>query len=527
MAGKFGARPVGAILLYGLRHLLDAYPSHIGDFRVDRLHFLYELLLRRSYEVEHPLWSLDLIDLLQNVNGPDYLYRATERVGVRANYHAFGPIDLNAGKDAVPDLPAHVDAAYGAVLHSDNPIVVGGHLRHIVHAVHGTCRPGRHIETGDLADGAEERDHCCQVVGTHVSHRAATLLIIEQGIRVPILVTGRHKVDGKPDNLTNSVFVNELATGLNARAKESLRSTAYQQIALLCHLDKDIGFFLCLYQRFLAIDMLASLQNALVELKVGGGDRQIYDVVLTTKGCHPNFWRNRVHAFDLSADLFDSLAKMKTDYIDVYYLHRDDIHTTVAELMDELNWHYKEGRIKAFGAANWSYERIAEANAYARANGLQPMVIAEEHYSIAEQINDPFRQGSGTVSGPKNAKARKWFVENNIPIASYSCLSGGFLSGRVTREQFEADPESVHRGMRHAYCYDINFRRLERVEQLAKEKGCSVAQIALAYTMSGELDVFPIIGARTPEEVQSCVEALDIHLTQAECDWLDLTSDER
>lgn len=234
-----------------------------------------------------------------------------------------------------------------------------------------------------------------------------------------------------------------------------------------------------------------------------------------------------MHAFDLSADLFDSLAKMKTDYIDVYYLHRDDIHTTVAELMDELNWHYKEGRIKAFGAANWSYERIAEANAYARANGLQPMVIAEEHYSIAEQINDPFRQGSGTVSGPKNAKARKWFVENNIPIASYSCLSGGFLSGRVTREQFEADPESVHRGMRHAYCYDINFRRLERVEQLAKEKGCSVAQIALAYTMSGELDVFPIIGARTPEEVQSCVEALDIHLTQAECDWLDLTSDER
>jgi len=251
------------------------------------------------------------------------------------------------------------------------------------------------------------------------------------------------------------------------------------------------------------------------------------DVVLTTKGCHPNFFRTKVHGFDLSADLFDSLAKMKTDYIDVYYLHRDDPNTPVSEIMDTLYWHYKEGRILSYGVANWSYERIKEANEYAAANGIPPLVIAEEHYSNAEQIKDPFISGSGTISGPKYAEARKWFADNDIAIASYSPLSGGFFSGRVSRELFEKDPESIHGGVRVGYCYDVNFDRLERTEQLAKELGCSVPQVVLAYIMTGELDVYPIIGANNEAEIISCVEALDIKLTKQQRDWIDLTSDER
>lgn len=255
------------------------------------------------------------------------------------------------------------------------------------------------------------------------------------------------------------------------------------------------------------------------------GNRE--QIVLTTKGCHPNMWRTRVHSFDLETDLFDSLAKMKTDYIDVYYLHRDDPDTPVSEIMDCLNKHYRAGRIRAFGTANWSYERIREANEYALANGLQPLSISEEHYSVAEQIGDPFIKGSGSISGPKYAAARKWHADNGIPIASYSCLSGGFLTGRITRESFAADPDSVPQSCRIGYCYDVNFTRLERVAQLAKEKGFSIAQIAMAYTMSGEMDVFPIIGVANHAELLSTIEALDIKLSKAECDWIDLSADAR
>ena len=250
-------------------------------------------------------------------------------------------------------------------------------------------------------------------------------------------------------------------------------------------------------------------------------------VVLTTKGCHPNPFRTRVHAYDIDSDLFDSLAKMKTDYIDMYYLHRDDVNTPVSELIDKLNEHIRAGRVLAIGVTNWSYERIKEANEYAKATGQVGFTLSESHYSIAEQLDEPFAPGSGTISGPKYEEARRWYKENDIPVASYSTLSGGFVTGRITRESYKADPESVSRSVRVAYCHDINFTRLERTAILAKEKGVTIAQIGLAYAMTGELDVYPIIGAANIEEIESSIAALDIKLTAAERSWIDLTSDER
>ena len=158
---------------------------------------------------------------------------------------------------------------------------------------------------------------------------------------------------------------------------------------------------------------------------------------------------------------------------------------------------------------------------------MQTFAISKEHYSVAEQLGEPFIEGSGTFSGPKYTQARKYHVDNGIPVASYSCLSGGFMTGRITRESFAANPDSVNPSVRRAYCYDVNFTRLERTQQLAREKGLTIPQVAMAYTMCGDMDVFPIIGALNHEELLSSISALDVALTKKECDWIDLTSDER
>lgn len=249
-------------------------------------------------------------------------------------------------------------------------------------------------------------------------------------------------------------------------------------------------------------------------------------LVITTKCAHPSF-RDRFNSFDMEADLCDTLTKLKTDHVEVLYLHRDNPNVPVAHVMETLDKMYRQGKVLAFGAANWSFERIKEANDYALANGLQPFSIVEEHYSVAEMVGEPFVAGSGSFSGPKYAEARKYCVENNIPVASYSCLSGGFCTGRITREAFNANPDSIPMGTRNAYCCPNNFTRVERAALLAKEKGVTVAQICMAYTMSGELDCYPIIGALNHEELMSSIAALDLRLTKAECDWIDLTSDER
>jgi len=249
------------------------------------------------------------------------------------------------------------------------------------------------------------------------------------------------------------------------------------------------------------------------------------EILLTTKCCHHLPYRHRVNVYDMGSDLLNSLAKMKLDYIDVLYLHRDDVNTPVSDIIDAINVHYQAGRFKAAAAANWSYERIKAANEYAEANGLIGFSMAEEHYSIAEQIADPFGWGSGTISGPKYAEARAYYVEKNLPIASYSTLSGGFITGRITRELLEKDPDSINPGTRVAYCHEVNFKRLDRAAELAKQKGVTIAQIGLAYAMCGEMDVYPIIGARNKEEVISSLEALEIKLTKEECDWVDCTID--
>jgi aryl-alcohol dehydrogenase-like predicted oxidoreductase len=258
------------------------------------------------------------------------------------------------------------------------------------------------------------------------------------------------------------------------------------------------------------------------------------DFVLTTKCAHPRYFdmkpflmRTTVHSYDMESELHDSLTRWHTDYIDVFYLHRDDPGTTVAEIIETLNKFKKQGLVKVFGAANWQADRIKEANDYAAAHGLQGFGIVEEHYSLAEMVGDPFMMGSGSLSGPKYKDAIQYLVGEGISCASYSALSGGFCTGRFTREQFEKDPDSIPGGLKVGYCYPDNFTRMERAAELAKAKGLTVPQVCMAYTMSGNLDVMPIIGARNHEELMSTLSTLEIKLSKAECDWIDLTSDEK
>ena len=88
-------------------------------------------------------------------------------------------------------------------------------------------------------------------------------------------------------------------------------------------------------------------------------------VVIISKGCHHNADRKRVTPFDLATDLHDSLARLQTDYIDVYLLHRDDPSLPVGPIVEAFNEHWRAGRIRAFGGSNWTHERIQAANDYA------------------------------------------------------------------------------------------------------------------------------------------------------------------
>ncbi len=252
-------------------------------------------------------------------------------------------------------------------------------------------------------------------------------------------------------------------------------------------------------------------------------------VVVLSKGAHHNSDRKRVTPFDIASDLHDSLARLRTDYIDIYMLHRDDTDVPVGPIVEALNEHLEAGRIRAIGGSNWTHQRIQEANEYASAHGLVPFAASSPNYSLVEQVEDPWGPGCVGLGGPDQAKARAWYEKTQLPIFAYSSLGRGFFSGRITRENFEESKEDgvIDGACLRAYCHEVNFKRLDRVQILAEEKGMTVPQIATAYIMNQPLNVFALVGAANRDEFKANAAACELKLTPEECAWLDLRSDGR
>ena len=254
------------------------------------------------------------------------------------------------------------------------------------------------------------------------------------------------------------------------------------------------------------------------------GNRE--EVVVISKSAHLNQDRNRVTPCDITSDMFDSLARLRTDYVDIHLLHRDDPAVPVGPIVDVLNEHLAAGRIRAFGGSNWQPERLQAANEYAARHNLVPFAASSPNFSLAEQVKEPWKDCI-TISGPANAGARQWYADNNMPLFTWSSLARGFFSGRITRANFESIKKDLDGSCVQAYCYEQNFERLDRVEQLARAKGLSVPQLALAYVVRQPLNIYALIGCEAASEFETNLTALDTELSDGEQAWLDLRSESR
>jgi aryl-alcohol dehydrogenase-like predicted oxidoreductase len=251
------------------------------------------------------------------------------------------------------------------------------------------------------------------------------------------------------------------------------------------------------------------------------------EIVIITKGAAHSQDRRRMTPFDITADLHDSLARLKTDCIDLYLLHRDDPDVPFEPIVDALNEHIQAGRIQAFGASNWSHQRIEAANAYAQANGLQPFVASSPQYSLAESLDEPWPLCI-SISGPDGSAARAWYEKTQMPVLAWSALASGFFSGRFRRDNLhlfgerEWDEVAVR-----TYANEANFQRFDRASMLAAEKGLTTAQVALAYVMNQPMNLFVEVGPHSGEKFKANIDASEVQLRPEEMAWLDLKTDSR
>jgi aryl-alcohol dehydrogenase-like predicted oxidoreductase len=256
-------------------------------------------------------------------------------------------------------------------------------------------------------------------------------------------------------------------------------------------------------------------------------ERGIRDkVVIIGKGAHQTQDRKRVHPFDISAHIYDSLARFKFDYIDMYILHRDDPAVPVGAIVETLNEHVRAGHIHAFGGSNWSHHRIQAANKYAEAHGLLPFVVSSSNLSLAIRMKEPW-PGCLSLTTADQAEARAWYAETQLPLIPWSSLAGGFFSGRFNRDNLDTFTSGLDKVCLEAYCYEENFKRLDRTRELAAEKGLTLAQIATAYVFSQPMNIFGLVGCQNGAEFKENMETMELRLTPEEIAWLELRRDSR
>jgi len=231
------------------------------------------------------------------------------------------------------------------------------------------------------------------------------------------------------------------------------------------------------------------------------------DIAIIGKGGHTPF----CDPVNLRQHLQETLERLQTDYVDLYLMHRDNPHIPVGEFVEVLNELKRKGRMRAFGGSNWSLARVDAANRYAKAKGLTGFSAVSNNFSLARMV-DAVWPGCIRAS---DAKSRAWFRTTQTPLLAWSSQARGFFV--VGDPKYRDDAELVR-----CWYSEDNFRRLERVKQLAKKRGVTPINIALAYVLCQPFPTFALIGPRTLAETRTSWPALEVELTPKEVRWLNL-----
>ena len=208
----------------------------------------------------------------------------------------------------------------------------------------------------------------------------------------------------------------------------------------------------------------------------------------------------------------DSLRRLKTDYIDLYQSHYDDLDTPVQETLEAYDILVKSGKVRWIGASNMSPERLKESLETADRLKLPRYQTLQPEYNLFS------REGYET-------KYEELALEKDLGVIPYYSLASGFLTGKYRSEQ---DLNQSQRGAGiKKYLNDRGFKILEALDNVAEQYSANVASIALAWLMARPSVTAPIASATNLDQLEDLTRAAALTLNIEDIAILDEASDWR
>jgi len=202
----------------------------------------------------------------------------------------------------------------------------------------------------------------------------------------------------------------------------------------------------------------------------------------------------------------NSLRRLRTDYVDLYQIHRFDPHTPIDETLEALDAVVRAGKARYIGASSmfaWQFASMLHAS---ERNGWSRFVSMQNHYNLA------YRE--------EEREMIPFCLSQGVGLLPWSPLARGLLAGNRSRATPQPTVRARTDDYSRMYDQDCDWDVVERAAEVAEARGTPVSQVALAWLLAQPGVSAPIIGATKMAHLESAVQALDVSLDDTECERL-------
>lgn len=219
---------------------------------------------------------------------------------------------------------------------------------------------------------------------------------------------------------------------------------------------------------------------------------------------HGKLWDINLSRENLREELKESLEALRTDYIDIYLLHRDEKDRSVEEIMETMQYLAEEGNISMIGVANWNVDRIRKANQYAQIHGLKSFKVIQTWWSVAEYKREMWDDEDTTHM---DRETHQYMLDNNLIGMAYTSQCKGYF-----QKAAKMGSDKVDTFLRNRIETKKNLQILNYLIEYSRKNCVNMTDLVNSYITSDCVKGIALVSCSTIEQLLDIVKHCDYYM---------------